>query len=231
MDGDAERTAPEPYKSLHLPSYLDSVIGDKDRTETARVPEPNDVVSPAFLAHVVLVTTRLQAMKRWYSDVLGAEYMFVSEKMAFLTFNEDHHQIAIFDNDKIAADKGVEPDVCGLHHMAFTYQGLAELVHTYKRLKGLGILPFRSINHGTTLSNYYLDPDNNRVELQVDTFPNKADLNRYLAGRAFNRNPIGVLLDFEEVVERFERGDAPLEICSPSLMHHGEEDEAGRPTL
>jgi catechol 2,3-dioxygenase-like lactoylglutathione lyase family enzyme len=233
MDGDARKRG-EPadaYKSLQLPSYLDEVIEDKDRTATAHVPEPKAVVSPAFLAHIVLVSTRLPEMKQWYRDVLDAQFMFESEKMVFLTFNEDHHQVAIFHHDKIRADKGVDPEVCGLHHVAFTFANLADLVHTYKRLKGIGITPMRSINHGTTLSNYYLDPDNNRIELQCDTFPSREELNKYLASRAFNRNPIGVLLNFEEVVERFERGDDPWEICSPTGVRHGQEDEQGRPTL
>ncbi len=221
----------EEYKSLELPSYVPDVIHDKDRTETARVPDPTETVSPAFLAHIVLVTRRLPEMKQWYRTVLGAGSMFESEKMIFLTFNEDHHQVAIFGHDTIEADKDVEPTVCGLHHVAFTYAMLGDLIHTYKRLKAEGILPMRTINHGTTLSNYYLDPDNNRIELQCDTFPNKEELNKYLSSRAFNRNPIGVLLDFEEVVERFDRGDDPWEICSPYLMHHGQEDEDGKPTV
>ena len=141
MDGDARKGGEQAdaYKSLELPTYLDEVIQDKERTGTAHVPEPNAVISPAFLAHIVLVSTRLPQMKQWYRDVLGAQFMFESEKMVFLTFNEDHHQVAIFQHDKIVADKGVEPELCGLHHVAFTYGGLAELVHTYKRLKALGI--------------------------------------------------------------------------------------------
>lgn len=233
MDGDARKGGEQgnAYKSLELPVYLDGVIQDKERTATAHVPEPNAVISPSFLAHIVLVSTRLPEMKRWYRDVLGAQFMFESEKMVFLTFNEDHHQVAIFQHDGIAPDKGIDPEICGLHHVAFTYGSLGDLVRTYKRLKGLGILPMRSINHGTTLSNYYLDPDNNRIELQCDTFPSREALNAYLASRAFNRNPIGVLLNFDEVVERFDRGDDPRQICDPSGVHHGKEDEHGRPAL
>lgn len=233
MEGDLHkvRDGAEAYKSLDLPAYVPLVIGDKDRTATARVPEPNTVVSPAFLAHIVLVTTRLAAMKRWYRAVLGAEAMFESEKMIFLTFNDDHHQVAIFEHDGIAADKAIEPAVCGLHHVAFTYDSLTDLAHTYSRLKAEGIVPIRTINHGTTMSNYYADPDNNRIELQCDTFPNKEELNRYLTGRPFNRNPIGVLVDFAEVVERLERGDDVWEVMSPYLMRHGKEDENGNPTI
>ena len=225
------RPGAEPYKSLKLPPYLGEVIKDKASTRTARVPEPDSDVRPAFLAHIVLATTRMQEMKRWWTTVLNAKPMFDSDKTYFITFNDDHHQVAIFENDKIRADKGVEPEVCGLHHVAFTYASLADHIHTYKRLKAAGILPMRSVNHGTTMSNYYVDPDNNRAELQTDTFPNKDELNKYLATGGFNRNPIGVFLDYEEVVARFDRGDDPWEILSPYLIRHGHEDDEGNPAL
>jgi catechol 2,3-dioxygenase-like lactoylglutathione lyase family enzyme len=233
MDRDyhSVREDAEEYRSLALPTYVSDVIRDKDRTATARVPERSDVISPAFLAHFVLVTTRFGTMKDWYRTVLGAGVMFESENMVFLTFNDDHHQVAIFDSDKVEANKGLDPTICGLHHIAFTYASLHDMVKTYTRLKAEGIEPYRTINHGTTLSNMYADPDNNRIELQCDTFPDKDELNRYLEGRAFNRNPIGVLLDFEEIVERFERGDDEWEILSPYLVHHGKEDADGNPTL
>jgi catechol-2,3-dioxygenase len=35
-------------------------------------------------------------------------------------------------------------------------------------LKGAGITPFVSVNHGLTTSFYYRDPDGNGVELQID---------------------------------------------------------------
>jgi hypothetical protein len=47
------------------------------------------------------------------------------------------------------ADAGKE---AGLHHMAFTFKSLRELLDTYTRLKESGIRPNWCINHGPTTS-------------------------------------------------------------------------------
>ena len=54
----------------------------------------------------------------------------------------------------------------GLHHFAFEYGSLDELLGTYLRLERAGIMPHMVLDHGVTLSFYYLDPDGNSVELQ-----------------------------------------------------------------
>ncbi len=76
-----------------------------------------------------------------------------------------------------------------------SYDDLAGLLGTYRRLKGLGILPYRPIHHGPTVSLYYRDPDGTAVELQVDAFPAKAEAARFLQTDAFRANPIGVAFD------------------------------------
>ena len=43
----------------------------------------------------------------------------------------------------------------------------------YLRLKKQGIVPHTCMNHGFTTSLYYLDPDGNEVEIQVDNFKTK----------------------------------------------------------
>ena len=128
--------------------------------------------------------------------------------MEFITFDDEHHRVAIFKRDRLK-EKSAAADTAGMHHVAFTYGSLADLVATYKRLKAQGIVPVRTIHHGITVSNYYLDPDNNRVELQVNAFASKDKLNAWLARRGFNDNPIGVLFDFAELVERFDAGADP----------------------
>lgn len=44
------------------------------------------------------------------------------------------------------------------------------LFDTYARLKGEGIVPHACLDHGLTMSFYYLDPDGNSLELQYDLF-------------------------------------------------------------
>jgi hypothetical protein len=59
-------------------------------------------------------------------------------------------------------------------------------------LKAAGKLPHWPISHGVTTSMYYRDPDNNRVELQIDNFATSAELDGYFHSRTFAENPVGV---------------------------------------
>ncbi len=211
-----ETTVVAGFESAKTPTAELGRLSGLDEAPTARVPDHIEGdVRPAQLAHIVLQTNRIDAMRVWWRAVLGGSSMFSSREMEFITFDDEHHRVAIFQRGPVK-EKGPEPDTAGLHHAAFSYQSLGDLVATYKRLKPLGILPMRTIHHGPTVSNYYLDPDNNRVELQVDVFPTKAALNAWFATREFNRNPIGILFDFEELVRRLDAGETPEALLRPS---------------
>ena len=119
--------------------------------------------------------------------------------ITFLTYDEEHHRVAI------ANLPGLLPRprfFAGVEHFAFTYANLGELLATYRRLKREGITPYWCVNHGGTTSMYYADPDGNAVELQVDNFQKREDLNAFLYGPAFATNPIGVDFDPDALVER-----------------------------
>jgi catechol-2,3-dioxygenase len=167
----------------------------------------NAKVSPIRLAHFVLVTSRFEQMKRWYLTVLQAHVQFENEQLAFLTYDEEHHRIALA-NVPGLEDKSSKH--AGLHHAAFTYGSIGDLLHTYKRLKAEAIAPHWCVNHGPTTSMYYHDPDRNSVELQIDNFASTEALNGWFKSGAFERNPIGVKFDPDALVLRYERGE-PLE--------------------
>jgi len=102
-----------------------------------------------------------------------------------------------------------DPDATGTDHVAYTYNDLGELLATYQRLKIAGILPHRPINHGVTTSMYYRDPDNNRVELQIDNFATPEELQAYFQSAAFAGNPVGVTYNPEQLIRDYEAG-APM---------------------
>ena len=53
-------------------------------------------ISPSKLAHVVLHTrSNLDAMVEWYCTVLGARIVFNAGRLIFLTYDDEHHRIAI----------------------------------------------------------------------------------------------------------------------------------------
>jgi hypothetical protein len=97
--------------------------------------------------------------------------------------------------------------VPGVLHVAYAWRDLGELVDTYKRLKSYGILPTRPIRHGLTLSLYYDDPDGNNMEFQVDTLTTE-EANAFMAGPAFAKNPIGEDFDPDDLLRRYEAGEA-----------------------
>lgn len=164
-------------------------------------------VTPRQLAHVVRRTGRLREMVDWYRTVLGAEVVHSDDMLAFLTYDDEHHRIAI------ACLPGLEeqpPMAAGTDHIAFTYADLGDLLHTYVRLAAEGIEPFWCINHGPTISMYYKDPDGSRVELQVDTMATRDAIDRWMRSGEFAANPIGVVFDPKDLLARYAAGE-PLE--------------------
>ena len=92
------------------------------------------------------------------------------------------------------------------------YKSLGELLDTYTRLKEIGISPYWCINHGPTTSMYYRDPDNNQVELLIDSFDDVRDGKAYMQSPAFAENPIGVPFEPDSFVTRFRAGTSAEEV-------------------
>jgi len=161
-------------------------------------------VAPKKLAHLVLPTPpeRVKLLLDWYRTVLEAEAMYELDGLGFLTYDDEHHRIAVLG---MPVKEHVDGHA-GLHHVAFTYENLAALGHTYERLKGEGILPEFCINHGPTTSMYYFDPDKNGVELQVDNVP-EHKFAEYFANGEFTANPIGIKFDPDELFGRLKAGE------------------------
>lgn len=178
----------------------------------AHVPEPDDTPSPAYFAHIVLYTKRRPEMVDWYLKVLGARITADSKGLTFLTYDDEHHRVAVIQRDDL--DDKV-PNTVGMAHFAYTYNSLADLISIYERLKGFGLTPYRQINHGPTTSIYYHDPDGNAVELQTDNFESHEALNEWFATGAFDREPIGVEINMDDVAARFHAGVSESELKKP----------------
>lgn len=160
-------------------------------------------IVPSKFAHAVLRTNKLAAMVEWYKTVLQAEIVAESKILAFMTYDDEHHRLAI------AAIPGLvdrAPHSVGLDHLAYTYANLGELVATYERLKAACILPVVTINHGPTTSMYYRDPDGNKVELQIDNFDTVEELKGFFRSGEFTRNQFGVNFDADELARKYHAG-------------------------
>lgn len=183
---------------------VDAMARDGAGQDAAKV-----VVSPQRLAHFVLRTSRFEKLVDWYRTVLGATPAFKNDILAFLSYDEEHHRVAILN----VPDLEPQPEgVAGVHHVAFTYASLHDLMNNYERLRDLGIRPVFPINHGPTTSMYYADPDGNQIELQVDNYDTIEEATAFFYSEAFAVNPIGVEFDPDELLRRLRAGEPEEDI-------------------
>jgi catechol-2,3-dioxygenase len=148
-------------------------------------------------------------MTAWYKTVLRAKPMFENGIVCFLSYDDEHHRVMIGSNPNATPR---DPKAAGVVHFAYAFDTLAALVDAYVRLRDQGIVPASCINHGFTTSLYYKDPDSNEVELAVDNFDNREDMDAWFATGAFDRNFIGVRFDPEEMVRKHRAGVPDAEI-------------------
>ena len=160
-------------------------------------------IAPKGMTSVVIRTPRYQHLIGWYRTVLGCRITYQNDRVTFLSYDEHPHRIAIVSDPKA---KPPDPQ-SGFDHFAFEYKNLEDLIiHTYARLKNEGIRPYWSTNHGMTTSLYYPDPDGNRIEIQVDNFPTKAEGLKYINGPQFAANPVGIDFDPDELGDKIKGG-------------------------
>ena len=165
--------------------------------------------SPDAFAHAVLRTSRYDEMIAWYKSVLTAREVFRSETLCFLSYDDEHHRVAIVHVPGLLPQ---DQATNRLAHLAYSFNEMGDLLATYKRLKAVGIVPYRPINHGPTVSLYYKDPDDTAIELQVDAFATKEEAEQFMHSEAFRENPIGVIIDPDALLAAWEAGTPEAEL-------------------
>ncbi|MGD0075807.1 MAG: VOC family protein [Candidatus Binataceae bacterium] len=173
------------------------------------------------LQHFGLATSNLDAMIDWYHKVVG---MNVNSRVkigppngpsfsaAFVSNDQVHHRIAIFELPGLVGD----PDKLRhtrVQHVAFEYDTLDDLLGTYVRLEGLGIQPVMAADEGSQTSFYYLDPDQNSVELNINNYGNDWTATEHMrtASSVANRER-RVLVDPEKMIAARQAGASPWEL-------------------
>ncbi|MEW5809186.1 MAG: VOC family protein [Actinomycetota bacterium] len=199
------------------PSPLQPRDPEADHIAEARPPEPSDDrLAPDFIAHWVVKTARAVEMIDWYTKVFGARVVHEDSQIAFLTWDEESHRLALV---KLPPPvKHVFPlsrlrrKTYGIDHLAFTFTSLRRLLLTYERLKKVGVKPVWAINHGPTTSIYYEDPEGIRLEFQTENFPTAEETAKYFNSPEFAENPIGVNIDPDWLLEKMRSGVAESEL-------------------
>lgn len=171
------------------------------------------LVAPKSIAHFGLRTTpaNFEEMVKWHCNFFGGRVVHGTDHAAFISFDHEHHRLVII------ADPGHKPvadrrAACGIYHIAFTLDTLAELADSYEQKKAHGILPHWPVNHGMSTSMYYFDPDRNEFEMQVDNFDTAEEAHRFMMTDEFKANAIGVDFVPEDFVKRVRSGEPESKI-------------------
>lgn len=188
---DTKASDHEPYESL---------IGLK---------APTGTIKPSNLCHFVLRTKpeNYQKMVKWYIDFTGGFATHVAKSITFIAYDEEHHRIGIAPREDAIPRPADGSPVVGLGHAAFGYKSLSELADSYEQKKKMGIRPVWVVNHGPTTSMYYVDPDGNMVETQVDNFDTVEETVAFMGKEEFHKNPMGADFHPEEFVKRVRSGE------------------------
>ena len=180
--------------------------------------------------HVNLKTIRMSEMIEWYGKVIGSRKQFQNDVMGFITNDEVPGRIALLSSPKLTDD----PDRArhtGMHHSAFEYASIDDLLESWVRMKGVGIEPHMALDHGFVLSFYYVDPDGNSVELQADWSGDCAASCAFMEGSPmFASNPVGRFVEPAKMVAARESGMS-LEELHRRGYEAGEFEPSVRPDM
>lgn len=121
------------------------------------------------LSHFGIFCYDLEKMSRFYCDVFDMRQTDLGEgftmpfTIAFLSRNPlQHHQLAL------ASGRG-EGTPSTVMQISFKVGSLDALREAKRRAESRNVAKLRGLNHGNALSIYFLDPEENTVEVYLDT--------------------------------------------------------------
>lgn len=166
-----------------------------------------------YISHYGIRARHYPEMIEWYKTVFGARVQHQNEFLAFMTFDDEHHRLVIFEDPETVEKPAT---AAGIDHVGYGVASYGDLVKIYERLKGDNIAPFAQLNHIFTTSLYYHDPDGNEVEFSVDNFPTKAECDAFVRSEAMNeigRPPFGYEFDPDELARQYHEGASDKDLC------------------
>jgi len=194
---------------------------------TATAPAVGNKLKPMRIGEIVLRTKNFDAMKSWYSLVLGRmdpsvlitidpKVVGARNDIARVCFFRVHMDypfamvVGLFEVPDVVPANGVRTP--GMDHIMLRDWTLGELFDRYEMLKAEGHVPTHAFNHGPGTSFYYRDPDGNMVELAAVNFPTEAEYLAYFKTEAYQRNFDGIRIDPDEYVARYRNGVSQAEL-------------------
>ena len=117
------------------------------------------------IGHVHLKVSDLKKAEEFYTKIFGFRVAERAANYIFLTFGKEHHDLALQEHRNATRPSD---DMVGLYHFAVKFENLKQLADAYFKLKKLKI-NFSPIDHGISKTIYFADPDDNGIEVYVDT--------------------------------------------------------------
>ena len=99
-------------------------------------------IRPSRFVHVVYRTRQFDKMIAWYRAVFDCRVQYRTPVLAFLTYDDEHHRVALINLDAVAPDASHDGKrgAVGVDHVAYTYDRVEDLVENYAQLKEKGIV-------------------------------------------------------------------------------------------
>jgi catechol 2,3-dioxygenase len=185
-------------------------LSEHANTAVVETNKPERAKQVATLHHfgINVTTDDLEKMIDWYTKVLDLHVNFRGDwdatTVCFMSNDAANHRVVFITNPALAADSP-HPHA-RLGHTAYEYETIDGLLSKYAELRDEGILPYLTIDHGLTISFYYMDPNRYGIELQVDALGDWDKSTAWMReSPLFAENIMGVLVDPEALI--VARGD------------------------
>ena len=184
----------------------------------------------AIMHHLGILVRKseFESLLAWHRKVLDMEVNFRGSdgelEVCFLTNDAANHRLVFIAKPDLSDDPSAAIHT-GLDHFAFEFPTIQGLMAKYVELRDAGIYPWMPIDHGLTISIYYMDPRGCKVELQTDalaTAPGDWDASREWMHSSpdFVNNIFGILFDPDAVATACDRG-ATLEEIHRAIYYEG----------
>jgi catechol-2,3-dioxygenase len=192
------------------------------------------------LHHFGMRTLKLDEMLDWYSKVCGYEIVLearqtdVSEETppqaAYVSNDDEHHRGGFFNLPmfKDHPERGFMP---GVNHLAFEYDTIDDLLSSWERLQGEGIVPALCTDHGPTFAFYYKDPEGNTVELCADAWEEEGKPREIMSDPRILQNPMGSQVDPAKLLAARREGMSLSELHRRAMADEYLPAEQGNPMV
>ena len=115
------------------------------------------------LSHVGVFVRDLAGMNKFYCDTLGLTESHRNEdRMVFLTADiekEDHEVVLV---------RGRDGDAKIIQQLSFRVGTVEDVRAFYQTFKDMGVTIQQTVSHGSGVSCYFYDPEDNRIEVFTD---------------------------------------------------------------